>query len=196
MADLASAACVSGSTFPTAPTAKFRPESTLGMRSVRNANGSTESGSCNRQPSAKSGCDYATDIDREAQRTWLARQRDLAAELGLPLIVHCVRAYDDLKAMLSGFPLPVIVHGFTGSEQLASQLLDRGWYLSFGKTVERSPKTRRTLRSIPSDRLFLETDMSGEEIESVYRRAADIRNEPAESLRDAVHTNYLNLFGL
>ena len=47
-----------------------------------------------------------------------------------------------------------------------------------------------------SDRLFLETDMSGEEIESVYRRAADIRNEPAESLRDAVHTNYLNLFGL
>ena len=32
--------------------------------------------------------------------------------------------------------------------------------------------------------------------ESVYRRAADIRNEPAESLRDAVHTNYLNLFGL
>ena len=135
------------------------------------------------------------DAER-AQRTWLARQRDLAAELGLPLIVHCVRAYDDLKAMLSGFPLPVIVHGFTGSEQLASQLLDRGWYLSFGKTVERSPKTRRTLRSIPSDRLFLETDMSGEEIESVYRRAADIRNEPAESLRDAVHTNYLNLFGL
>ena len=98
--------------------------------------------------------------------------------------------------MLSGFPLPVIVHGFTGSEQLASQLLDRGWYLSFGKTVERSPKTRRTLRSIPSDRLFLETDMSGEEIESVYCRAADIRNEPAESLRDAVHTNYLNLFDL
>lgn len=118
------------------------------------------------------------------------------AELGLPLVVHCVRAYDDLKAMLNGFPLPVIVHGFTGSEQLASQLLGRGWYLSFGKTVERSPKTRRTLRSIPSDRLFLETDMSGEEIESVYRRAADIRNEPAESLRDAVHTNYLNLFGL
>ena len=38
--------------------------------------------------------------------------------------------------------------------------------------------------------------MSGEKIESVYRRAADIRNEPAESLRDAVHTNYLNLFGL
>ena len=38
--------------------------------------------------------------------------------------------------------------------------------------------------------------MSGEEIESVYRRAADIRNEPAESLRDVVHTNYLNLFGL
>jgi len=150
------------------------------------------------QPAAvgEVGLDYATDIDREAQRTWLARQRDLAAELGLPLIVHCVRAYDDLKAMLSGFPLPVIVHGFTGSEQLASQLLDRGWYLSFGKTVERSPKTRRTLRSIPSDRLFLETDMSGEEIESVYRRAADIRNEPAESLRDAVHTNYLNLFGL
>ena len=134
------------------------------------------------QPAAvgEVGLDYATDIDREAQRTWLARQR----------------AYDDLKAMLSGFPLPVIVHGFTGSEQLASQLLDRGWYLSFGKTVERSPKTRRTLRSIPSDRLFLETDMSGEEIESVYRRAADIRNEPAESLRDAVHTNYLNLFGL
>lgn len=55
MADLASAACVSGPTFPTAPTAKFRPESTLGMRSVRNANGSTESGNCNRQPSAKSG---------------------------------------------------------------------------------------------------------------------------------------------
>ena len=98
--------------------------------------------------------------------------------------------------MLSGFPLPVIVHGFTGSEQLASQLLDRGWVLLVGQTGGQQFQTRRTLRSIPSDRLFLETDMSGEEIKSVYRRAADIRNEPAESLRDAVHTNYLNLFGL
>ena len=64
------------------------------------------------------------------------------------------------------------------------------------EAIARAGVGTMTLRSIPSDRLFLETDMSGEEIESVYRRAADIRNEPAESLRDAVHTNYLNLFGL
>ena len=143
----------------------------------------------------ETGLDRAASADAALQREWFVRQRDLARELRLPLIVHCVRAYEESMAWLKDFPQPVVFHGFTGSEQLAARLTERGFSLSFGETLFRSPRTRNALASVPCKRLFLETDCSPLSIETIYAEAAGIRGVSVGQLKENIETNFLTIFG-
>lgn len=140
------------------------------------------------------GLDHAVAVDRTVQRELLVRQLEIARRRGLPVILHCVKAYNEILPILRPFDTPVIFHGFTGSEQLAGQVMKAGHYLSFGETAFRSPKTTDALRGIPSDRLFLETDESAAGIGSVYERAAAIRGVSVAELADGIRKNYRKIF--
>ena len=87
------------------------------------------------------GLDYAVSVDRTAQYAWLVRQLEIACKRGLPVILHCVKAYNEMLPILRPFDIPAVFHGFTGSEQLAGQVLKAGHYLSFGETAFRSSHT-------------------------------------------------------
>ena len=79
-----------------------------------------------------------------------------AANRSLPVIIHCVRAYNDLIPILRHYPhVTPVIHGFTGSPELAERLLQAGGYLSFGHRTAASPKTRQALAAVPVDRGFL-----------------------------------------
>lgn len=142
------------------------------------------------------GLDYARkEMPPPAMQVRVFRaQLETAAALNLPVIIHCVKAYDDLFSMLKGFRQPVIIHGFTGSPELARQCCDAGYYLSFGENLFRSPKTRRALASIPPSQLFLETDDSDRRIAELYAKAAEIRGITVETLRKILFENYERLF--
>lgn len=140
------------------------------------------------------GLDYARPIDREQQRALFSRQLAFAAEKRIPAIVHCVRAFNELPGLLNNRAVPVIIHGFTGSRQLALQLAGAGHYLSFGETLLRSPKTREALAALPDERIFLETDQSALSIEDIYAEAASIRACSASELKEAVYSNFRTLF--
>lgn len=143
----------------------------------------------------ETGLDRAARAEGALQREWFVRQRELARQMRLPLVVHCVRAYEELLPLLKDFPQPVVFHGFTGSAQLARRLTDRGFSLSFGEAVFRSPKTRDALASVPGDRLFLETDCSPLPIEAIYAEAAAIRGTTTERLQEEIETNFTKIFG-
>ena len=133
------------------------------------------------------GLDYAVSVDRTAQREWLVRQLEIARRRGLPVILHCVKAYNEMLPTLRPFDIPAVFHGFAGSKQLAGQVLKAGYYLSFGETAFRSSKTADALRNTPSDRLFLETDESAAGIGSIYERRrsgeSPSRNWPPKSVK-------------
>ena len=93
------------------------------------------------------------------------------------------------------YTVPIIFHGFTGSPQLAGQLIRKGYFLSFGTALFRSPKTQEALRTTPDNHLFLETDEADTTIEEIYREAATLRNTPIEILKQSIYTNYKTLFG-
>ena len=143
----------------------------------------------------ETGLDRAAATDTTLQREWFVRQRDLARQMRLPLIVHCVRAYEESIPLLKDFPLPVVFHGFTGSERLAARLTGKGFYLSFGETLFRSPRTRKALAAVPCERFFLETDCSPLSIETIYAEAAGIRGVSIERLKENIETNFLTIFG-
>ena len=119
-------------------------------------------------------------------------QLELASRLGLPVIIHCVRAVDELLCIRKRYAaMGWIAHGFRGKPSTAMRLADNGIGVSFGVHIL-NPKelnTRSSLRQIPDDMLFLETDESVSPVREVYEAAAEIKGCSVEDLRQTVQAN-------
>ena len=108
------------------------------------------------------GLDYHyEDIPRDIQQQAFRRQMALARELGLPVIVHMRDACEDSMAILKEFPeVTGVFHCFSGSAELATWLVARGWYIGFTGvlTFKNARKAVQVAQQIPLDRIVLETD--------------------------------------
>lgn len=139
----------------------------------------------------EAGLDRLVQVPMKLQEAVFARQAELAGEAGKPLIVHLVRAVDELlrlkKALKPG--VPWIIHGFRGKAALAEELLRHGFYLSFGEKYQEG-----ALNVVPLSHLFLETDESLASIFRLYARAAAVRQLSVEELATAVRDNVLRVF--
>lgn len=141
------------------------------------------------------GLDWARPVDRARQTELLHAQLHVAEQLGKPVVLHCVRAFEPLMQALAGYRLrAVIFHGFVGSPEQAARALKRGFYLSFGERSLRSPRTAEVLRTMPAERLFLETDESETPIGAIYRQAAVLRGTTPEELGKTITENYKRIF--
>lgn len=108
------------------------------------------------------GLDYYWDDSRkEEQKALFRRQIDLALELDKPIIVHDREAHGDCMEILFDYPeLRGVVHCYSGSAEMAKELLKRGWYLGFDGpiTYKNARKNIEALEICPLDRLVIETD--------------------------------------
>ncbi len=142
----------------------------------------------------ETGLDYAISTAREEQEKWFRFQLEYAEKLGLPVIIHCVKAYNEIMQIVKGYNIRAIIHGFTGSAQLASQLIKSGFYLSFGENLTRSPKTQDALKSIDPGHMFFETDTCDISIKEIYIIASEITGIPLILLKEEVYNNYIKIF--
>ena len=99
----------------------------------------------------------------ELQRPWFRRQLKLAKELEKPIVIHSRDAWDEVFAMLDEEGLrdwPLLWHCFGGDIERASQIVERGWHVAVGgaSTFKANGFVREAVKSIPLDRLHLETD--------------------------------------
>lgn len=101
-------------------------------------------------------------------------QAVLAEELGKPLIVHDVKAHGEIIEIRKdiGARMPWIVHGFRGKPTVAEMLLRAGMYLSFGER-----HNAETLRMVPGDAIFAETDESQLDIHAIIATLSESRGE-------------------
>lgn len=140
-------------------------------------------------------------LDKVCGTTWGKQmqlfewQVRIAAKSGKPVVIHCVRAFNEmmeLRRQNSGNTW--VVHGFTGSLQLAEQLFRSDIWVSFGAAIldERRTKARECLRDIRSP-FMLETDDSTCGIEAVYNAAAEIRKTTLAELCHTIKENYNTL---
>ena len=108
------------------------------------------------------GIDYHyEDIPRELQLKAFRMQMELAREVGLPVIVHEREAHEDGMAVVKEFPdVTGVFHCYSGSAEMARQLVDLGWYIGFTGvlTFKNARKAIETADSIPLERIVLETD--------------------------------------
>lgn len=121
---------------------------------------------CSQNPKIKAigeiGLDYHyEDIPRQLQLKAFRAQMELARELNLPAIVHERDAHEDGMAVVREFPeVTGVFHCYSGSAEMARQLVDRGWYIGFTGvlTFKNARKAVEVAKSIPLDRIVLETD--------------------------------------
>lgn len=108
------------------------------------------------------GLDYYWDktfIDQ--QKMMFRAQIELALELDLPVIVHDREAHGDCLEIVRDYPtLRGVFHCFSGSVEMARELIKRGWYLGFDGpiTYKNAVKALEVIRSVPMERILLETD--------------------------------------
>ena len=141
------------------------------------------------------GLDYACDIPREVQLTVFHAQLAIAERLEKPVVLHCVRAFEDVMKVVGEYRLrAVIFHGFIGSTEQAQRAVGQGYYLSFGERTFRSPKTIEALRSTPLSHLFVETDESATPIEEIYTKIAELRGCNTAELLKATEENFRRIF--
>ena len=160
------------------------------------------------------GLDYywAENPPRKLQQQVLRAQLALARELRLPVIFHDREAHGDSLAIVREFPdVTGVFHCFSGSPEMAAELLKRGWYLGFDgpityKNAKRAPEVAAVT---PLDRMVIETDapymtpvpFRGKRNDSRYlpyvaEKLAEWKGVTTEEMIDITWRNGLRLFGL
>jgi TatD DNase family protein len=146
---------------------------------------------------------------REMQRTVLLRHLDLAERRGLPIIIHNRESTEDMLELLP--PGNGILHSFTENYDIAKQLVDRGYFISFSGivTFRTAEMLRDCAKRLPHDRVLIETDtpflapvpFRGKENEPAYvtriaELLASLWSLPLEDVARQTTTNFEKAFGV
>lgn len=137
------------------------------------------------------GLDGNVPVPLPVQLKWFRAQTELAEATSRPVIIHCVKAYNDLiRARKEWHPRqPWIIHGFRGKPELGAELIRHGFYLSLGLHFNRQLCTQ-----VSPEYLFLETDDSPVSVRRVYEEAAEVWNISAGVLQRQIGSNFNLLF--
>jgi TatD DNase family protein len=143
------------------------------------------------------GLDRSIDVDFAKQRWCFEQQVQIAKNHCKPLIIHCVRAYYDIlkhkKENKSG--LPWIIHGYNGNMETTLSLIRHDFYFSVGERLLKDEAKHDIFRSIPIERLFLETDDGDISIAEIYSLATQVLKLDENELAQIVASNFKTTFG-
>jgi TatD DNase family protein len=144
----------------------------------------------------EAGFDKIRGPSVELQRSVFAEQVKIACENRKPLVIHCVRSWDELLAAHKNLKpvTPWLVHGFRGKKELALQLIKKGMYLSFWFDFVLRPESSDLIRFLPKERIFLETDGADVDIMEIYRKVSVDLAIDVDELKKIILNNFNILF--
>lgn len=156
------------------------------------------------------GLDYHWDTHpAEAQKKWFVDQLSFAKQIDLPVIIHDREAHGDTLEILKKIKPKGVLHCFSGSNEMAKEVLKLGMYIGVGGVVtfKNARKLVEVVKDLPLDRLLLETDapylspepFRGKRCKSdlIYftaRRIAEIKGITTEVVLNASMENIKTLF--
>ncbi len=146
----------------------------------------------------EAGFDKIRGPSVELQRSVFAEQVKIACKNRKPLVIHCVRSWDELLAAHKNLKpvTPWLVHGFRGKKELALQLIKKGMYLSFWFDFVLRPESSDLIRFLPRERIFLETDGADVNIMEIYRKVSVDLAIEVDELKKIILNNFNMLFSM
>ncbi|HIZ20272.1 MAG TPA: TatD family hydrolase [Firmicutes bacterium] len=158
------------------------------------------------------GLDYHYDFSpRDVQQALFERQLALAKELDAPVVIHDREAHEDTLRLLKKYRPRGVVHCFSGSGEMAAEILKLGMYIGLGGAVtfKNARKPVEVAAMVPADRLVLETDapymtpvpFRGRRCHSGHIRytagaIAAVRGITPQALIDQARANACRLYGI
>lgn len=135
----------------------------------------------------EAGIDKSIQIPLGLQTAVLEVHIRVSEQLQKPLILHCVRAYQELLSLRKKKRAvqPWIFHGFNGPAQLAMQCMKENCLLSLGKAIlHTNSRATHTLLQLDVGSFFMETDDTALDIESIYEHTAFVKNIDVDALKE------------
>lgn len=145
------------------------------------------------------GLDKLSDVDFELQTEMFIAQIKLANQVKKPLIIHCVKAFNELINCLNlnDNKVPVIIHGFNNNENIAKVLVNEGCYFSFGKALlGYDSNAAKAIINVGRKNFFLETDDADISIKYIYKKASELLRIDEEIIRQQLQSNFERVFNL
>ncbi len=150
------------------------------------------------------GLDYIFAKERasqERQMVVLEDQIQVAQEFELPLLLHCVRAHQDLLRCVKDFPFGGILHGFRSSYEIGMEYVKRGFLLSLGAAInhEKANKLKVVVQRIGLEHIVVESDAKSEAtstLDKSYQTLAQIFKLDIEALEGITEKNLEKTFRL
>ena len=139
------------------------------------------------------GLDKKVDTDFKEQIRVFRAQAFIAEEFKRPLVIHCVKAYNEIFEIHKKLrpDMPWIMHGYRGNAQVTQLLGKHGIFFSFGMSLfDDNSKSVESLRYLPMEKIFFETDEFDGEVESIYEKAALLKNVSLDILKIEVWNNF------
>jgi TatD DNase family protein len=135
------------------------------------------------------GLDSLISMDKKVQREVFHNQIKIANEIKKPMIIHCVRNFYEIIFLRKKANVPMIVHGFNKKQNVAEDLLENNFYLSFGKAVLYNLSLQNILKTVPLNKMFLETDNEDFNIEELYEKVSEIKKIGIKDLHGQILEN-------
>ena len=145
------------------------------------------------------GLDKLNDVDFELQTEIFIAQIKLANQVKKPLIIHCVKAFNELINCLNlnDNKVPVIIHGFNNNGNIARVLVNQGCYFSFGKALlGYDSNAAKAIINVGRKNFFLETDGADISIKYIYKKASELLGIDEEIIRQQLQSNFERVFSL
>lgn len=139
------------------------------------------------------GLDGLVAAPIELQKQIFSQQISLAEDLDKPLIIHCVKRYQEVIEFKKKSRASFTIHGFNKNEVLGQQLLQKDFYLSFGKSLLQNVNLQGFFKTIPESKFFLETDSAELSIELMYQKAAELKNTTPEKIQEIIFENLIKI---
>ena len=144
------------------------------------------------------GLDKNIEMPISNQVIFLHEQFIVSEQNNLPVILHVVKAFNEIIDFKSKwcYSQPMIIHGFNKKVELAKQLIDNGFYLSFGASVmKENSNSAEVIHSVDISKIFIETDDQSEYgIKEIYKRVSEIKEIPLDELKAQIEQNFKKVF--
>lgn len=150
--------------------------------------------------------------DRDLQEKYFELQMRLAEELDIPVVIHDREAHGPCFDMVLKYPkVKGIFHSYSGSAEMARELVRRGWYISFSGvlTFKNAARVREVAESVPLERILIETDapylaphpFRGKRnhsglMEYTARVLAEVKGITPDEAAEITYNNACTLFGV
>ena len=138
------------------------------------------------------GLDKSIEAPLETQMRIFEKQVDIAEFSDMPIILHVVKAFNEMIEFMNSHKpsVPMIIHGYNGSREMAEELVKAGFLISFGEAIAgEHSKIVEALIAVPVEKLFLETDEGSIDIREIYHTVAEVKGISLDHLRIQIVEN-------